>query len=172
MYDSVTPANIPDGAVLVAGYADGFYANLPGLQARFPAATVVSIAVHPSTPAQVLDVETGDATPAQAVQWCTRTMAATPNGQLTVYCNVDAWPQVRAAFQAAGVTEPQYWVAAYDGDPAIPAGAVAKQWLGDYRGYDQSSVADYWPGVDPPPPPAPAPVPAGADRRRLDEEVR
>lgn len=168
MYDSITPANIPAGAVLVAGYADGFYANLSGLAARFPGATVVSIAVHPSTRAQVLDVESGDATPAQAVQWCTQTMADTPNRLLTVYCNTSVWPQARAAFQAAGVAEPNYWVAAYDGDPTIPAGAVAKQWLGDYQGYDQSSVADYWPGVDPTPPPAPL----AGDRRRLDEEVR
>jgi hypothetical protein len=95
-------------------------------------------------------------------------MADTPNRKLTVYCNTSEWPQVRAAFQNAGVTEPNYWVAQYDNNPTIPAGAVAKQYIGDYQGYDKSVVADYWPGVDP----APAPPPPRFDRRKLDEEVR
>lgn len=171
MYDAVTPGNIPAGAQLVAGYADGIYANLPELRARFPHATVVEIAVHWTTRAHVLDVEPGDATPAQAVQWLTQTMRDVDTARLTLYCGTDRWPAVRAAVQAAGIGQPQYWVAQYDGDPTIPAGAVAKQHVGDFHGYDQSSVADYWPGVDPPPPVSVTKVPAG-DRRRLDEEVR
>lgn len=157
MYDAVTPGHIPTSATMVAGYADGAYANIPAMKARFPNATIVSIAVRWTTRAQVLDVESGDATPAQAVQWCTQTMANTPNKELTVYCSVSAWPGVRAAFRTAGVTEPNYWVAAYDGNATVPAGAVAKQFIGDYQGYDKSVVADYWPGVDS----APAPKPAG-----------
>jgi hypothetical protein len=168
MYDSVTPGNIPADAQMVAGYADGIYANVAELRARFPHATVVTIAVHWTTRAHVLDVEPGDATPAQAVTWLTQTMRDVDNGRLTLYCGMDGWPAVHAAIQAAGIGQPQYWVARYDGDPTIPAGAVAKQYLGDYRGYDQSSVADYWPGVDP----APAPALSTVDRRRLDEEVR
>lgn len=148
MYDSVNPGHIPSSATMVAGYADGTYANLPALKARFPHATIVSIAVRWTTRAQVLDVETGNATPAQAVQWCTKTMADKSNRELTVYCSTSAWPGVRAAFTAAGVTEPNYWVAHYDGNETVPAGAVAKQFLGDYQGYDKSVVADYWPGVD------------------------
>jgi hypothetical protein len=147
MYDAVTSSNIPAGASLVAGYADGLYANIPQMRARFPHATVVTIAVRWTTRAMVLDVETGDASPAEAPRWCTVTMADVPNSELTVYCNASTWPQVRAAFRAAGVSEPQYWVAEYDGDPSIPAGAVAKQWA-DRGPYDLSSVADYWPGVD------------------------
>lgn len=148
MYDAVTSSNVPAEATLVAGYADGLYANIPQMKARFPHATVVTIAVRWTTRAMVLDVETGDATPPEAVGWCTQTMADTSNRLLTVYCNTSTWPSVRAAFRAAGVTEPQYWVAEYDGDPAIPAGAIAKQWA-DRGPYDLSSVADYWPGVDP-----------------------
>jgi hypothetical protein len=70
----------------------------------------------------------------------------------TIYCNASTWPAVRAAFAAANVAEPHYWIAKYDGDPTIPAGAVAKQYRGDVApGYDVSSVVDYWPGVDPAP---------------------
>lgn len=158
MYDSVSPGSIPAGATLVAGYADGLYANLPAMRARFPHATVVSIAVRPTTRAQVLDVETGDATPAQAVTWCRQTMADTPNGRLTIYCNTSTWPAVQAAFASAGEPRPNYWVANYDGSPSIPAGAIAKQFR-NTSGWDESVVADYWPGVDPIPAPPPVPTP-------------
>jgi hypothetical protein len=159
MYDGVTPSRLPPSASMVAGYADGHYANLAAMRARYPHATVVSIAVSWRTRAQVLDVETGDATPAQAVQWCLHTMAGTANRDLTVYCNTSTWPSVRAAFRAAGVSEPQYWVAEYDGVAAIPAGAVAKQYR-NTPGYDVSVVvaAGGWHGVDPTTP-APTPTP-------------
>ncbi|MER6784154.1 hypothetical protein ABT330_05770 [Streptomyces sp. NPDC000658] len=148
MYDAVTPSNIPAGAKMVAGYADGRYANLTQIKSRFPHATVVSIAVHHTTPAHVLDVEPGDATPEEAVRWCTHTMAHTSNKELTVYCNSSTWPEVRAAFQAARVTEPNYWIAHYDNKPSIPARAVAKQYASNHK-FDTSVVASHWPGVDP-----------------------
>lgn len=167
MYDSVDPAAIPASATMVAGYADGRYANLGEMRTRFPRATVVSIAVRWTTRSQVLDVETGDATPAEAVQWCTQTMADKNNHELTVYCNTDTWPTVRAAFRTAGVTEPQYLVAQYDGNATIPAGAIGKQYE-NTPGWDRSVVADYWPGVDPAPSPAPPPAAVPQWRRLLD----
>ncbi|MCT9007095.1 hypothetical protein [Streptomyces rhizosphaerihabitans] len=147
MYDAVTPSNIPATATMVAGYTDGRYANMSQLKARFPHATVVSIAVHHTTAAQVLDVERGDATPPEAVLWCTHTMASTSNKELTVYCNSSTWPQVRAAFRAARVTEPNYWIAQYDNKPHIPDSAVAKQYASN-KGFDTSAVVGHWPGVD------------------------
>lgn len=162
LYDSVSASTIPVDATLVAGYVDGSYANLDAIRARFPSAVVVSIAVKYTTAAQVLDVENGDATPAQAVLWCTQTMASTSNSHLTVYCDTGTWPAVRSAFHAAGVAEPQYWIASWDGDPTIPAGAIAKQYA-NTSGWDKSSVADYWPGVDPAPTPTPSPAPQETD---------
>jgi hypothetical protein len=159
MYDGITVANVPSGSLMVAGYLDGHYANISQMRARFPHATVVEVAVSASTPAargRVLDVETGDATAAQAVSWCLAYPGV--NSELTVYCDASTWPSVRAAFQAAKVSEPNYWIASYDGDPAIPAGAIAKQYAtNDF--YDTSVVADYWPGVDPVPAPPAPPVP-------------
>lgn len=149
MYDGVTVSGLPEGAPLYAGYLDGRYANLPALRKRFPSARIVEIAVFASTLAgHVLDVETGDATPAESVGWvrARRKAGADP----TVYCNTSTWPAVRAAFRAAGVAEPHYWLAAYNGSATIPAGAVAHQWRNTAH-YDQSVVADYWPGVDPHP---------------------
>ncbi|GGU50919.1 hypothetical protein GCM10010211_14390 [Streptomyces albospinus] len=147
MYDAVTPKEIPSGATMVAGYADGTFANLKEMAARFPHATRVSIAVSHLTKAQVLDVEQGAASPDGAVLWCTQTMASTPNEDLTVYCSVSEQPAVRAAFRKAGVTEPNYWVAHFDGVATIPAGALAKQYE-NTPGFDKSVVADHWPGMD------------------------
>ena len=149
MYDAVTVSAIPDGSVLVAGYVNGSYANLSGLRARFPHALVVGVTVTAGADeGQVLDVESGDASPAEAPGWVERRRAA--GADPTVYCNASTWPAVRAAFSAAGVAAPHFWIADYDGDPAIPAGAVAKQYASN-ENYDTSAVAAYWPGVDPTP---------------------
>lgn len=154
MYDSTTMANIPDAAAMVAAYVDGRYANVPEARARFPHAVVAEIAVSASTDAgQILDVEQYDAAPTEAPGWVQRRRAAGVDP--SVYCNSSTWPAVRAAFAAAAVAEPHWWIAQYDNDPTIPAGAVAKQYQ-DAGPYDISSVADYWPGIDPQEAPVPA----------------
>lgn len=150
MYDAVTPGGIPVNAQLVAGYADGRYANLPAMHARFPHARVVSIAVNHTTRAQVADVETGDMSPATAVQWARDTMHDVPNTHLTIYANTSTWPKVKAAFKKAGVSLPLWWAAHYTGQPHLEPGSIATQYL-NTSGYDESEVADYWPGVDPDP---------------------
>ncbi|HZP55022.1 hypothetical protein [Actinocrinis sp.] len=136
---------------LVAGYDDGAYAWSPAHWALFPGLVHVHIAVFATTNSgTVLDCEPGNCTPAQSVDWVL--MRRKAGADPTVYCNqldpTVGWPAVRAAFRARGVAEPHYWVADYDGVTAIPAGAVAKQYE-DAGAFDLSSVADYWPGVDP-----------------------
>jgi hypothetical protein len=150
MYDSVTPGNIPQDAAMVAGYGSGPYTWPASAWARFPAARRVVIVVSAGVNAgNVLDVEQGDATPAQAPGWCVMRRAA--GSVPSVYCNASTWPAVRAACAAAKVPEPPYWVAAYPGaGPVIPAGAIAHQYE-DAGPYDLSVVADFWPGVDPAP---------------------
>jgi hypothetical protein len=162
MFDAVTPGNLPRSAVMVAGYVDGLYENVAAIRARFPNALEVSIAVRWTDRAQVLDVENGDATPAQAVTWCTDTMSDVSNDDLTVYANADTMPAVRAAFKAAVVTLPQLFVADYDGVAELPAGYIAKQFASN-AAYDTSVVADYWPGVDPAPKPPAPPAPPEVD---------
>jgi hypothetical protein len=152
MFDSVNAAAIPADAKMVAGYVDGRYAWSSADWARFPNAVHVPIAVFPSTNAGVvLDCEAGDATPTQCPGWVRMRRAAGVDP--TVYCSYSAWPTVRAAFAAAGEPAPHYWIAGYPdptdavGNPVIPAGAVAHQWI-DRGPYDESIVADAWPGVD------------------------
>jgi hypothetical protein len=127
------------------------------MQARFPHATVVSVSVTAGFDGgTVLDVESGDASAAQAPGWVL--MRRRAGVDPSVYCDASTWPAVQQAFADAGVTPPHYWIASYDGDPTIPAGAVAKQYASnDY--YDTSSVSSYWPGVDPAPTPPSPPTP-------------
>lgn len=155
MADSINPVNIPVGRFsLVAGYVDGPRSQWPqtGWTMHAGHSTLVRIAVFATTNAGVvLDVETGDATPAQAPGWVQKRRAAGVDP--TVYCSMALWPAVRTAFQAALVPEPHYWVAGYPGGgPVIPAGAIAHQYADSSTSggnWDLSVVADYWPGVDP-----------------------
>ena len=148
MYDGVDASRLPTNAELVAGYVDGLYVWSAAAWARFPHSVKVRIAVFSSTnDGEVLDVETGDATPAESVDWVL--MRRRAGADPTVYMNTSTWPAVRAAFSARNVAAPHYWIAQYDGVASLPAGAVAKQYYNNNQaGYDLSVVADYWPGVD------------------------
>lgn len=185
MYDSIDPAAIPLAAQMVAGYVDGIYGpnharfHAPGWDAagwaRFPNAAKVRIAVSALTPdGHVLDVETGDATPAQSVDWAL--MRAHAGVQPVIYCNASTWPAVRAAFRARHVLEPLYWIADWVGSPTLLPGTLATQYANPQRSgghFDLSFVAGPWPNVDPPalagdapgavtpspPPPPPASTP-------------
>src|SRR3954469_25033329 len=123
MYDAVTAANIPAGAEMVAGYIDKIKLEPWSAAdwARFPNAVKVTIVKKASTnDGHVLDVEPGDATPAEAPGWVR--MRRAKGADPTVYMNASTWPAVRKAFADQGVEPPHYWVAKYDGDPDWPAG--------------------------------------------------
>lgn len=153
MHDSITAGDIPADADMVAGYVSGTWRWSDADWARFPDATKVRIATRADVDdGHVLDVEPGDAIPAEAPGWVA--MRRRAGVDPTIYCNLSALPQVRAAFVAVGVPEPHYWVARYDGVADLPAGCVAKQFIDDPQSgghFDLSAVADYWPGVDPAP---------------------
>lgn len=149
MYDAINAGSLPAGGDLYAGYVDGNWPDAPAIAARFPGETVVSITVNPNDNQGVV----GDGPPDNGawdewVNWVLKRRAAGVDP--TINTNVSNWQAGKAAFTAAGVAEPHWWVAHYDNDPAIPAGAVAKQYASNNL-YDTSSVADYWPGVDPAP---------------------
>lgn len=168
--DSIDPSLIPTNTPLIGGYVDGRFGpdhalfGEPGWDASswnlFPNSVHVRIAVFATTnDGNVGDVEFGDITPAQAPAWVQMRRAA--GVQPSIYCSLSEWPSVRSAFQSAGVAEPPYWIAAYDGTTDIYAGSVARQYdngtgiVGPSVGgaYDSSAVVDYWPGIDPVPVP-------------------
>lgn|SRR5437763_1090978 len=150
MHDSVTAADIPANAGIVGGYVNGTYAWSAADWARFPAAIKVRIATRGYIDdGHVLDVENGAAAAADAPGWVKMRRAAGVDP--TVYCSASQLGTVQAAFTAAGVPQPHYWVAHYDNVAAVPAGCVAKQYIDPPTSgghFDLSAVADYWPGVD------------------------
>lgn len=157
MYDAVTLANIPAEATMIAPYVDGRYANIDEARRRFPHAELVPITVFGGhTVADVVDCEKGDATPPQAAAWAKWRHDA--GAHPTIYCNTSTRPAVIAECHKLGLAlgrDFEIWEAHYDGVSTIPTGDAAKQYLGDYHGYDKSSVVAYWRGVDPVAPPHP-----------------
>lgn len=151
MADSVDVANLPAGFDLYGAYVDGAYTNYAAAEATFPG-KVVGIAVFSTTDNGIVgDCETGDMSPQTAVAWVKlrRTAGVDP----TIYCSASIWQQVQDAFDAANIDQPHYWIAAYPGiGPELYPGSVAHQFI-DHGPYDESVVADYWPGVDPVPVP-------------------
>ena len=75
MFDSIDVAQIPADAVAAAGYTSGNWPTFPELVSRFPHALLLSIAVNAGEDAEALDIEAGDATPADVGGWYARQRA-------------------------------------------------------------------------------------------------
>lgn len=151
MHDSVTVADIPSSATMVAGYMDGKFQTVAALQRQFPSAQLVTITVLGTPGAHVCDTEPGNIGIAGAARWAANEVKA--GRHPTLYCMASQWKDVKAAVREHGLNghKVSYWVADYDGDATIPRGAVAKQFADpDLSGghFDLSVVADHWPGVD------------------------
>lgn len=154
MYDADNPYDIPRDARMVAGYVDGSRTTWKQeWWDRFPGAVKVRISAVGVRwdIADVFDVEPGCIWPPENVVPLIK-QARKAGRNPTVYCNeMNHWQYIREMFRKLNMTEPPYWVANYNGRAAIPAGAVAKQYMHPPqtgKHYDLSSVADYWPGVD------------------------
>ena len=75
MFDSVTLSEVPPNPPAVACYVNGMFANHAEALHRFPNAHILTIAVNAGADADVLDIETYDATPADAPGWYRRQKA-------------------------------------------------------------------------------------------------
>jgi hypothetical protein len=151
MRDSTNPYDIPlDGMDIVAGYIDGIYKWPAAGWTRFAGKKIARIACFSTTIAEILDVETGDATPQQAPPWAV--LVRHQNIIPTIYCNRSNYLQIHREFVVQNVSQPLYWVATLDGTKWLLIGEViACQYAGQNQTgghYDESIVADYWPGVD------------------------
>lgn len=153
MRDSTAPADIPTaGTDLVAGYLDGSFAWPSAGWARFTSAPHVTIDVNGTRPdADVLDVETGDATPSGSVVWIRKALAVAGRADVPVlYCNQSNRPAIIADQSAAGFAagrDYKLWVATLDGTQTLSdmTGVVAVQYAGEAltgHHYDQSIVVD------------------------------
>jgi peptidoglycan hydrolase-like protein with peptidoglycan-binding domain len=117
MYDSTTVADIPaTGMAAVAGYVGGHWPTFAALVARFPNIPALSIAVNSSQDAQCLDIENGDASPADVPAWLDRQAQAHPGRTPILYTSASQIPAVRAA---AGSRNYLLWSAHYGKGPHI-----------------------------------------------------
>lgn len=161
MYDSTDPFDIPETASMVLVYVDGIYRWSQAGRDRFKYATQVTCSAVGAVSAHVGDVEVGCIWPPErAVPWVQQ--ARRDGYDPTLYVNeLNDWAPTREAFRRAGVREPHWLVANYNGVRAIPAGSVGRQYAcpsdppGKPRGpwhtaghWDESWVLDVWPGVD------------------------
>lgn len=91
-FDDVEADLLPAGYDAYAGYVDGIFANIATIKARFPSAFILTIAVKSADIADVLDIETGDATNDDAAAWFKRALASgiTKPCFYTEASNVDA----------------------------------------------------------------------------------
>lgn len=133
--DSVNAGGIPPDTAVVLGYGDGTYQWSSEDWARFPHSVELSIVVSAADAGDVLDVERGDAAPADIPGWCDR-FDRPGRRAPTVYCDRETWPAARAA---AGDRRVDWWIATLDG--SLVDGAALVQVL-DAGAYDESVILD------------------------------
>lgn len=75
MFDSIDLDQIPADAAIIAGYVGGRWPTAHEIPHRWPHARLFTIAVNAGEDAECLDIETGDATPADAAGWFERQKA-------------------------------------------------------------------------------------------------
>jgi hypothetical protein len=175
MRDSTTLRDIPTDCHIVAPYINGYYSStLAQVRARFPHQGIAWIDVNGSRPdaADILDVEQGDATPAQAAIWAKARHQLHPHAYPPIiYCNRATLTPVFNALNAVGLAVGpgfRLWIATLDGTKRVAdmTGVTAVQHAGETQTgghYDESVVYDdTWlapPKPPPPPPPPPGPGP-------------
>jgi len=178
MYDAIDLSQIPASAPAVAGYVSGRWPTFAHLRGQFPHALLLSIAITAGENADCLDIETGDATPADAAGWYERQKARGIT-RPCLYASASVMESdVVPVMMAAGIgrNAVRLWSAHYTGVPHIcgPSScglmsieADGTQWTNRAGGRDLDEsllVAGFFdaapaPAPKPPPPrPAPAPV--------------
>ncbi len=129
IYDSTTPTAIPSGQQ-VATYSDGpFQATSASVADRGNVLWIDTNATD--THADALDVEPGDATPAQAATWVSAKLSADPTSTAIVYTFQSDWSQVQGNINALPSwmhSHVKYWIADPTGTPHMVPGASATQW--------------------------------------------
>jgi hypothetical protein len=147
MGDSIDARGIPVGTPVVAGYGDGLFIWSPSWWDGsngwdlHPDAVHLVIVVSAAHAGDILDVETGDATPEQVPGWV-RAFNRPGRRRPTVYSARSTWPAIVAALEGAGLSAAavDWWAATLDGTTDV-AGAVAVQYR-DLGPWDESVIRD------------------------------
>jgi hypothetical protein len=111
MFDCTTVSVIPSTATAAAGYVGGAWPTFESgeLRRHLPKARLVGIAVASRHDAETLDVEPGDAAPADAPAWVRRQHARGID-RPAVYAAAGEMSTVLAALDAAGIHPDEYRV--------------------------------------------------------------
>lgn len=160
MRDSTSPADIPNvGTDIAAGYVNGKFAWTATQFKQFPVTATIDV-LGTDHDADILDVETGDATVSQAVVWVKGKRIAHPNGYPPIiYCNRATLTPLFNALNANGLVVGKHfrlWIATLDGTKVVPdmTGVTAVQYAGQlqtHHHYDESIVYDNsWKAKTPP----------------------
>jgi hypothetical protein len=129
IYDSVTPSSIPRGEA-AAVYSTGAYYTTPS-QTQHLGHTLWIDTTGRNYSASVLDVEPGDATPAQAASWVHHRLSANPDAKVRVYTMRSMWPATHSAIASLPSwmqARVHWWIADPTGVPHIVPGSYATQW--------------------------------------------
>jgi hypothetical protein len=128
-YDSTTPSEIP-GHRQIATYADGDYA-VERSSVSDPGQVIWIDTDGHDANADALDVEPGDATPAEVAGWVKRRLTAHPGAIAIVYTMRSDWPAAKASVDTLPArmrASVRWWIADPTGHPHILPGAQATQW--------------------------------------------
>jgi hypothetical protein len=166
MFDAVNVSSLPAGNYAYAGYVDGKWPTYQELKRTFPGSYILSIAVHASSDADCLDIETGDATPWDATEWYLRQVKRGVN-RPCFYANASTMRDVLAVMHATKVPRDtvRLWSAHYTKNQHIcgpsSCGEVAidmdgTQWTDNAMGIslDQSTLSDDFFSISPLPVPS------------------
>lgn len=116
MFDDVDVDLLPAGYDAYAGYSDGIYANISAIKKRFPSPSVhiLTVSVKATDVADVLDVESGDASISQAPAWFKLALKSGVT-KPAVYTSVSNATALVQEMAAAGIPRSSFhlWTAHY-----------------------------------------------------------
>jgi hypothetical protein len=140
IYDSIHPSAIPAGKA-IAAYSNGAYQASPAQVAGHGKVLWIDIKGS-DTSADALDVEPGDATPADAAAWASAKLTKDPSSTVIIYTFKAAWGRVISDINALPAwmhSHVKYWIADPTGSPHLLPGAAATQWYWGAK-YDISAA--------------------------------
>lgn len=167
-YDSIELSTVPRGARYLAGYTSGFWPTWHAMVILPWHPHVISIAISASHHAQCLDIEPGDAVPAQAASWYAAVKSdpgmrgSLVDGKPCEYSSYwefvnQVWPVLRA--HGIGWNDLWKWDANFTFHVHLDSGFNCTQFTDKANGVnlDASLCTLGFLGVHPKPPPPPPP---------------
>lgn len=141
--DSVSPGGMQSGKDVYGGYGAGGFEDYEEVKRDFPGKLYISVAPFVVSGVDCLDIETGDAVPADGPAFVRGWHKVNTNLPM-IYANMSTMPAVKEALDAANLPRSAYylWVAEWDGSPDIPAGYDGIQYS-TASGYDGDAFYAY-----------------------------